>query len=137
MSTALLFTNQNQSIGIAGALTDRPNDSLVLNTANVVLEQFNPLLRAIKLKLEGVLNGRVTIHDPKHFAFSSDLSFEHLKINNNTLGEMVVKTNYDAKTKTIKEQIGEDQYNLLIQTKKLKQMIGIPQTRLPFEYFIQ
>ncbi|MEO6302273.1 MAG: translocation/assembly module TamB domain-containing protein, partial [Bacteroidia bacterium] len=97
----LLFTNKDQSIGIAGALTNQPNDSLVINTASVVLEQFNPLLRAIKLKLEGILDGRLTIHDPKAFAFSSDLHFSRLKINNNTLGEMVVKTNYDAATKTI------------------------------------
>ncbi|MBA2613680.1 MAG: translocation/assembly module TamB [Bacteroidetes bacterium] len=97
----LLFTNKDQSIGIAGSLTDKPNDSLVVNTASVVLEQFNPLLRAIKLKLEGFLNGRVTVHDPKNFAFSSDLNFANLKVNNNTLGEVVVKTNYDAKNKTI------------------------------------
>jgi hypothetical protein len=97
----LLFTNKDQNIGIAGALTNKPGDSLVVNTANVVLEQFNPLLRSIKLKLDGIMNGRVTVHDPKNFAFSSDLDFTSLKINNNTLGEMVVKTNYDAKTKTI------------------------------------
>ncbi|MBA3680244.1 MAG: translocation/assembly module TamB [Bacteroidetes bacterium] len=97
----LLFTNKEQSIGIAGALTSRPGDSLVINTSSVVLQQFNPLLRSIKLNLEGQLNGRVTVHDPKNFAFSSDLSFNYLKINNNTLGEMVVKTTFDAKAKTI------------------------------------
>jgi len=97
----LLFTSKEQNIGIAGALTNKPGDSLVINTASVVLEQFNPLLRSIKLKLEGQLNGRVTVHDPKHFAFSSDLSFNSLRINNNTLGEMVVKTDYNAVAKTI------------------------------------
>ncbi len=97
----LLFANKEQNIGIAGALTNKPGDSLVINTASVVLQQFNPLLRSIKLNLEGELNGRVTVHDPKNFAFGSDLSFNALKINNNTLGEMVVKTNFDAKAKTI------------------------------------
>lgn len=97
----LLFTNKEQSIGIAGSLSDKPNDSLAINTSNVILEQFNPLLRALKLKLEGVLNGRLTVHDPKAFAFSSDLSFEKLKINNNTLGQMLVKTNYNPANKTI------------------------------------
>ncbi|MDP1801632.1 MAG: translocation/assembly module TamB domain-containing protein, partial [Bacteroidota bacterium] len=97
----LLFTNKEQSIGIAGSLSNKPGDSLVVNTASVMLEQFNPLLRSIKLKLNGMVNGRVTVLDPKNFAFSSDLDFTSLKINNNTLGEMVVKTNYDAKTKTI------------------------------------
>lgn len=97
----LLFTNNNQSIGIAGALTNQPNDSLVINTSSVVLEQFNPLLKAINLKLEGILNGRLTVHDPKAFAFSSDLNFSNLKINNNTLGKMVVKTDYNSKENTI------------------------------------
>ncbi len=97
----LLFVNKTQSIGVAGSLTDRPNDSLVINTSSVVLEQFNPILRAIKLKLEGLLDGRLTIHDPKVFAFSSDLNFSNLKINNNTLGQMVVKTDYNPTTKTI------------------------------------
>lgn len=97
----LLFTNKEQNIGIAGALSNKAGDSLVINTASVVLQQFNPLLRSIKLNLEGQLNGRVTVHDPKNFAFGSDLSFNALKINNNTLGEMVVKTNFDAKAKTI------------------------------------
>jgi hypothetical protein len=97
----LLFTNKDQSIGIAGSLSDKPNDSLAVNTSNVILEQFNPLLRPFKLKLEGVLNGRLTVHDPKAFAFSSDLRFENLKINNNTLGQLVVKTNYIASEKTI------------------------------------
>jgi len=97
----LLFTNNNQSIGIAGSLSDRPSDSLAVNTSSVILDQFNPLLRPFKLKLEGILNGRLTVHDPKAFAFSSDLDFEKLKINNNTLGQLVVKTNYSAIDKTI------------------------------------
>lgn len=97
----LLFTNNNQAIGIAGSLSDKPTDSLAVNTSSVVLDQFNPLLRPFKLKLEGILNGRLTVYDSKAFAFSSDLHFEKLKINNNTLGQLVVKTNYNSAEKTI------------------------------------
>ncbi|MDO9001432.1 MAG: translocation/assembly module TamB domain-containing protein [Bacteroidota bacterium] len=97
----LLFTSNEQSIGVAGSLSNNPSDSLAINTSNVILEQFNPILNAFNLKLEGILHGRLTIHNPETFVFSSDLSFEKLKINNNTLGKMVVKTNYNAAEKTI------------------------------------
>jgi len=97
----LLFVNGNQNIGIAGVFSNLPSDSLVLNTSQVVLEQFNPLLQSIKLKLEGVLNGKVTTFNSKGFAFSSDLNFSKFKINNNALGLVVVNTNYNAAEKNI------------------------------------
>jgi protease-4 len=37
----------------------------------------------------------------------------------------------------IKQQVGDNQYMLLTQTKKLQQLINVPQTRLPFEYKIR
>jgi hypothetical protein len=97
----LLFTSRNQNIGLAGVLSEKPNDSLVVNTASVILEQFNPLLQSIKLELDGILNGNVTVHNLKTFAFSSNLVFERLKINNNSLGQLVLKTNYNAAEKNI------------------------------------
>jgi len=97
----LLFTNNKQNISVAGALTNHANDSLAITVSNLTLEQFNPILKDAKIKLEGKLNGRVTIHDPKAFAFSSNLNFSDLKLNNNTIGKLIVKTNYVASTKTI------------------------------------
>jgi len=38
-----------------------------------------------------------------------------------------------VKVKMIKEEIGEEQYNMLEQLKKVRNMISIPQARLPFE----
>lgn len=97
----LLFVCHDQSIGISGILSDKPNDSLVIKTSNVVLEQFNPLLQSIKLNLEGVLNGKLTVHNSKTLAFSSDLTFTNLKVNNNSLGRLVLTTNYNALEKSI------------------------------------
>ncbi|MBA3664737.1 MAG: translocation/assembly module TamB [Bacteroidetes bacterium] len=97
----LLFTNNNQSIGIAGTLSGKPGDSLVINTENVLLQQFNPLLKLIKLELEGSLSGRVTLHDPKNFGFSSDLNFEKFKINKNAVGKLVVQTSHNSAEKNI------------------------------------
>ncbi|MGZ4098186.1 MAG: translocation/assembly module TamB domain-containing protein [Bacteroidia bacterium] len=97
----LLFTNNNQKIGIAGTLSGKQTDSLMLNTENVVLQQFNPLLGLIKLELEGSLSGKVTIHDPKAFGFNSDLTFTNLKINKNVVGKLVVNTSHNATEKNI------------------------------------
>ncbi len=42
-----------------------------------------------------------------------------------------------VKENTIKEDIGEQQYNLLMQMKKVQQMFYTPQARLPFEFDIR
>lgn len=41
-----------------------------------------------------------------------------------------------SKEKAIKEKIGADQYNMLEQVKKLRDMMQVPQSRLPFEISI-
>ena len=47
--------------------------------------------------------------------------------------------NYKEETKieTIKEEIGEQQYSILKQLKNIRNMVGIPQTRLPFDFNIR
>jgi protease-4 len=43
----------------------------------------------------------------------------------------------DVKVKMIKEEIGEEQYNIFKQLQNIRKMIAIPQARLPFEINIQ
>ncbi|MDB5249603.1 MAG: sppA [Segetibacter sp.] len=43
----------------------------------------------------------------------------------------------EVKIKTVKEEIGEEQYTILQQLKNIRNMVGIPQTRLPFEFDIR
>jgi protease-4 len=43
----------------------------------------------------------------------------------------------DVKVKIVKEEIGEEQYSLLERLKNLRDMISVPQTRLPFEIDIR
>jgi len=43
----------------------------------------------------------------------------------------------DVKVKTIKEEIGEEQYTIFKQMKTLRKMVAIPQARLPFEINIR
>ncbi len=98
----LLFASHNQKIGLAGIISDKENHSLVVNTSSVVLEQFNPLLKSVGLNLEGVLSGSVAMHSVlKNPVFSSDLDLLKLKVNNNYLGELVLKTEYNSKDKYI------------------------------------
>jgi protease-4 len=39
----------------------------------------------------------------------------------------------DVKTKAIREEIGEEQYTLLQQLRNIRNMVSVPQARLPFE----
>lgn len=52
-----------------------------------------------------------------------------------TFLEKLLNNNYseEIKIKAVKEEIGEEQYNILRQLKNVRNMISIPQTRLPFE----
>jgi protease-4 len=43
----------------------------------------------------------------------------------------------DVKTSVIKEEIGEEQYSILKKLQSLRNMIAIPQARLPFDISIQ
>lgn len=64
-----------------------------------------------------------------------------------TLREYPEKTNFieellknykeEVKVTSIKEEIGEEQYNILQQLKNIKSMVGMPQARLPFELSIR
>lgn len=69
------------------------------------------------------------------------------KLKDYTLKEYPEKKNFfekifndyknDVKAKTIKEEIGEEQYAIFKQLKSIRKMIAIPQARLPFEINIQ
>jgi len=119
----LLFANQIQNIGIAGVLSNKESQNLVLKTNNVQLQQFNPLLQGIGLNLEGILNGSVAVYSAlKNPAFSADLDLLKLKVNSNFIGELVLKSEYNSKDKYIyldgfttvgmQDQFGNQQKNI-------------------------
>ncbi len=56
-----------------------------------------------------------------------------------TLLQELMSESYNSseKTKAVKKEVGEKQYKLLVQAKKLQELIGIPQTKLPFEIEIK
>lgn len=95
------FASNIQEISVGGALSKIREDSLAINTHSIQLEPFNPLLKAIGLNLEGIMNGNVSLYKHDGFAFGSDLAFAHFKINNNALGRVVLKTRYNSGDKNI------------------------------------
>ena len=90
-------SNRNQVIRVGGTLSQKPGDSLLITTDHVLLGQFNPLLRLIKLKLDGSLQGNIKLSNAnKNFVFLGNLHLKDLKINDNTVGELVVTTDYNS-----------------------------------------
>lgn len=98
----LSITHASQSIDIAGALSTMAGDSLIIATKNVVLEQFNRILQIFKIKLEGKMNGNITLSNvDNNFAFNGDLNLTELKINDNIIGQLLVKSTYYTREKFI------------------------------------
>lgn len=94
--------NNLQQIVIGGALSKNPGDSLLVATKNVILEQFNPLLREINLKVSGKMDGNITLtRGNNNFAYTGDLNLTQLKINDNTIGHLQINTNYNPIEKCI------------------------------------
>lgn len=94
----LRFENRAQSIALSGTYSDKITDSLNFVTTDLILDQFNPLLRRFGLKLNGELDARIKLQNAeKHFTLNSNLNFSKFKFNDNLIGEMVVKTDYITK----------------------------------------
>lgn len=55
----------------------------------------------------------------------------------NFIEDLLKNYKEDVKAATIKEEIGEEQYTILQQLKNIKNMIAVPQARLPFEFNIR
>lgn len=97
------FKNHQQEINVAGKLTQHKDDSLTVFVSNLVLKQFNPALKAIGLRLEGVLNGDISLSNAGgNFVFDGELDATEFSLNENFLGEVFLGTNYLAGDKLIK-----------------------------------
>jgi hypothetical protein len=98
----LLLVNNNQSIGLAGIISKRPQDTLQVNLQNLALQQFNPILSAFKLQLEGRLNGDMKLFNALgQSAFAGNVDIEGLKLNNNLIGKLVAKADLNPADKSI------------------------------------
>lgn len=91
----LIFQNRDQGISIYGGLSNKPNDKLAFDLRNFDLQQLSPFFGS-SLKVEGVINGQFALHNTmKNLAFSSNLAFDRLKLNNKNLGYGELKAEYN------------------------------------------
>lgn len=98
----LQFKNNDQSIDISGAISNKQSDSVNLVTRNLVLDQFNPILSPLKIKLSGKLNGRVKLQNiDNHLSVNSFLDFSKFKFNDNVIGRLVIRSDYIPKEKRL------------------------------------
>jgi hypothetical protein len=92
----IVLNNAEQEINISGNYTTSETDSLVVNTKDVDMSSFNPILRLFSLKFNGLLNGEMVFSNPNDvFVFRGNVGVKNFKLNDNALGEVVMKTNYD------------------------------------------
>lgn len=99
---SLDVVNNDQHIIVTGTLSEQKNDSLIITTKNVILEQFNSVLKLVKLKLNGTMDGNITLSNAnKNFVFRGDINLSNLKINDNPVGALVLETRYNAGQKKI------------------------------------
>ncbi|WP_153798855.1 signal peptide peptidase SppA [Foetidibacter luteolus] len=67
-------------------------------------------------------------------AKTSDYRTREYPEQKNFMEQIFGSSNTDVKEKIIKEEIGEPQYKIFKQIKKVQDMFGIPQARLPFDF---
>lgn len=84
-------------------LSTRPSEIGNWNDLHIALQNLNvgdiaPLLTK-KERIEGLLNGEITIEDPQNrFRVTSDLSTEQLRFNGDSLGQVKLNVSYDKLT---------------------------------------
>lgn len=99
----LILNNKDQEINISGKYTSSLSDSLLVNSVNVDLSSFNPLLHLFGLKFNGTLNSHMVFSNPNgQFIFRGDIDVQNFKLNDNSLGKVVLKTDYNTTGKFIR-----------------------------------
>ena len=98
----LEVSNNGQKISVSGTLSEEEGDSLLINTSELILSQFNPLLKLATVNLQGVMDAHIVLSNTnKNFVFSGNLGLRQLKLNDNLIGELKVMTGYNTKEKFI------------------------------------
>jgi hypothetical protein len=92
----ITFYNQNQLITIDGKLSKNSNDKLDVFIQNFKLAQFNPLLKASKLSIDGSLTSNTSVFGLFGKTFiTSKIDFIDLKLNKKLIGSGVINSEYN------------------------------------------
>lgn len=98
----LTIARGNQAISISGIYSKRESDSLTVGINNLVLQQFNGLLKQYSIKLQGRANGLVTMgHVAGNSVFNGFLKLNELSLNDNLIGELVLNAAYHSDKKFV------------------------------------
>jgi protease-4 len=94
--------------------------------------------RALQIRLiDRIGNIKDAINCASRMAKLKDYTLREYPEKKNFFEKIMNDYKNDVKVKTIKEEIGEEQYAIFKQLKNIRKIVAIPQARLPFEVNIQ
>lgn len=92
----LEFSSETQFIKINGKISEIPGNSIDLEFRNFDISNFDVFLRNDDIDVDGFLNGKAKLMDiytsPN---FVSDLNIQDLRLNNDKLGNALIKSNWN------------------------------------------
>lgn len=87
------LTNADQKLTINGFVDEEPTHHVVINTRNLDLHNFNPLLAPFGFQIGGVSNDYVNIYQVlRRPIIQGNLEIDDLTVNGDTLGNFSIKT---------------------------------------------
>ena len=108
----LLLQRKNQEINIDGKLSNNPNEVLILELKKIDLSEISQLLK-LDVQLAGLYNGNVSFRNSgSSLNFSTLADISNLYINEQELGDIKLKSDYDSKSETINAN-GEVKYHAM------------------------
>ena len=119
----LLLQRKNQEINIDGKLSNNPNEVLILELKKIDLSEISQLLK-LDVQLAGLYNGNVSFRNSgSSLNFSTLADISNLYINEQELGDIKLKSDYDSKSETINANGGlllVEQVQEFLQVSQLK-----------------
>ncbi|BAX79228.1 translocation/assembly module TamB domain-containing protein [Labilibaculum antarcticum] len=90
------ISRENQYFGLDGKISSNPSDSINFQIQNISLKNLNDLTREQNIGIDGIVRGYVQVSDFYGDRLSnSDLMLENLVLNNDTLGNFYLLSNWD------------------------------------------
>ena len=90
------ISRENQYFGLDGKISSNPNDSINFQIQNISLKNLNDLTREQNIGIDGTVRGYVQVSDFYGDRLSnSNLMLENLVLNNDTLGNFYLLSDWD------------------------------------------
>lgn len=121
-SSSIAFRNfiiqsANQQFSVNGKISESSSDALNIFLENFDLGNFNVLTEPAGISLGGIINGSATVANPySDILFNSDISFNDLAFNNESLGngEFISIYNSKAGSISINGSLGRDEARTIL-----------------------